>query len=352
MSDQRSGRPLIAPVFLPFQGCPHKCIYCDQETITSETAHDVDRSCVTAVLDQALRSPSFEGARRREVAFYGGTFTRLPRAKMVELLGAVSPYLREDMFQSIRLSTRPDALDDETLLLLRYFHVETVELGAQSMDEEVLTLTRRGHGPADTARSVHLLRRHGFKVGIQLMPGLPGDSAEKWRATVCQIIDLRPDMVRLYPTVVIGGTVLAQWYRSGAYRAWSMEQALQACAESVLRFEDNGIPVIRIGLMSSPTLRKPGHVLAGPWHEAFGHMVRSEVYHRKIEPFLPKWGETGRIRLKVHPKEIPLMRGYANRGIRDLERKTGATVCGVLPDSSLSPGRIEVEKSCNSAQDL
>jgi histone acetyltransferase (RNA polymerase elongator complex component) len=352
MSDQRSGRPLIVPVFIPFLGCPHKCIYCDQEKITSETIHTVDQSTVTSILDQALRSPLFERAGRREVAFYGGTFTRLPRAKMVALLKAVSPYISEDMFRSVRLSTRPDAVDDETLLLLRQFRVETVELGAQSMDEEVLKLARRGHASSDTVRSVRLLRRHGFKVGIQLMPGLPGDSAEKWRATVSQIIDLHPDMVRLYPTVVIEGTELAKWYRSGVYRPWSVEQAMDICSESVLQLEDCGIPVIRIGLMSSPSLRRAGQVLAGPWHGAFGHMVRSEVYHRKIEPFLPKRGEAERIRLKVHPRDIPLMRGYENRGIRSVEMKTGATVCGVFPDLSLSPGRIEVEKSCNFARDL
>ena len=342
MSDQRSGRPLIVPVFIPFQGCPHKCIYCDQEKITSETTHTVNQSTVRSLLDQALGSPSFDGARKREVAFYGGTFTGLPRAKMVGLLEAVAPYMREDMFQSIRLSTRPDALDEETLLLLRHFRVETVELGAQSMDEEVLKLTRRGHGAADTVRSVHLLRRHGFKVGVQLMPGLPGDSAERCRATVNQVIDLHPDVVRLYPTVVIEGTELARWYLIGAYRAWSLEQALQVCTESVLQLESSGIPVIRIGLMSSPSLRRSGQVLAGPWHEAFGHMVRSEIYHRKIEPFLPKQGESERIRFKVHPKEIPLMRGYGNRGIRSVEMKTGATVCGVFPDDSLAPGRIKV----------
>jgi histone acetyltransferase (RNA polymerase elongator complex component) len=352
MSDQRPGRPLIVPVFIPFQGCPHRCIYCDQEKITSETARNVDRSTVKALLDRSLRTPSFNAATKREVAFYGGTFTRLPRAKMFELLEAVAPYLSEDMFQSVRLSTRPDALDDERLLLLRRFRVETVELGVQSMDEEVLRLSRRGHGAEDTVRSVYLLRRHGFKVGVQLMPGLPGDSAEKWRATVDKVIDLRPDMIRLYPTVVIEGTELARRHRSGEYQAWDLEKALQICTESVLKFEGSGIPVIRIGLMSSPSLRRPGHVLAGPWHEAFGHMVRSEVYHRKIEPFLPRWGEADRIRLKAHPKEVSLMRGYANRGIRTLEMKTGATVCGVSPDASLSPGRIEVEKSCNSARDL
>ncbi|MBN2033495.1 MAG: radical SAM protein [Deltaproteobacteria bacterium] len=343
MSHLRPGRPLIVPVFLPFQGCPHRCVYCDQEKITSRRAEPVHPSTVTNLLEQAVRSPSFDSSEKHEVAFYGGTFTRLPRAKIQELLEAVSPFLRDGRFHSIRLSTRPDGLDEETLLLLKQLGVWTVELGAQSMDDDVLRLSQRGHCAGDTIRSVRLLREKGFRVGIQLMPGLPGDSEEKFLATVDRVTALLPDMVRLYPTVVIKGTILADWYLKGIYKPWPLVEALEVCCESVVRLERNAIPVIRIGLMSSPSLREFGQVLGGPWHEAFGHMVRSSVYHRRIEPFLPRLGETGRILLRVHPKEVPLMRGFKNSGIRDVELKTGATVQSVLPDTSISPGCIRVE---------
>jgi len=348
LSDQRSRRLLVVPVFIPNQGCPHRCVYCDQEKITSQAASSVQAAAVTGVLQQAIRSPRFNPGGQGEVAFYGGTFTRLPRAKMQELLEAVAPYLKQGMFRAIRLSTRPDALDQEILLFLQSFTVKTIELGAQSLDDEVLNLSRRGHSASDTIESVHLLREHGFKVGIQLMPGLPGDSAKKFLATVDRVVDLHPDMVRLYPTIVIEGTELAQWYRSGLYEPWGLDEALEVCSESVLRLESSGIPVIRIGLMSAPSLRKAGQVLAGPWHDAFGHRVRSEVYHRRIESFLPGWGEAKNLRIRVHPKEVPLMRGFKNSGIRAVEMKTGATVQRVIPDVSLSPGQIGVEKSWHS----
>ena len=350
MPDQRSKKSLIVPVFIPNQGCPDRCVYCDQEKVTSQTAGSIQAAAVTGVLEQAVRSPRFNPGGQAEVAFYGGTFTRLPKAKMQELLEAVAPYMKQGMFHSIRLSTRPDALDRQTLLFLKSFKVETVELGAQSLDDEVLNLSRRGHSARDTVESVRLLREHGLRVGIQLMPGLPGDSAERFLATVDRVVDLHPDMVRLYPTVVLEGTELAQWHRNGRYEPWGLDEAVEVCSESVLRLEGQGIPVIRIGLMSSPSLRKAGQVVAGPWHEAFGHRVRSEVYHRKIESFLPGRGEATNIRIRVHPKEVPLMRGFKNRGIRAVEMKTGATVDGVIPDASLPSGHIRVEQSWHSDQ--
>lgn len=345
MSDQRSTKPLVVPVFIPNQGCPYRCVYCDQEKITSQEAGPIQPAAVSRVLEQAIRSPRFNPGRQAEVAFYGGTFTRLPRPKMQALLEAVAPYLQEGMFHSIRLSTRPEALDHETLSFLKTFNVKTIELGAQSLDDGVLNLSRRGHSARDTVEAVHLLREHGLGVGIQLMPGLPGDSPRKFLATVDRVVDLRPDMVRLYPTVVIEGTELAQWHRRGLYEPWGLEEALEVCAESVLRLESNGIPVIRIGLMSSPSLRKAGQIVAGPWHDAFGHEVRSEVYRRRVESFLPSRGEAKHLRIRVHPKDVPLVRGFKNNGIRIIEQKTGAIVDGVIPDVCLSEGQIGVDKS-------
>jgi histone acetyltransferase (RNA polymerase elongator complex component) len=344
LSDLRPGRPLIVPVFLPFQGCPHRCVYCDQETITAQAAIPLHPSKVATLIEQAMRSPRFNSSEKPEVAFYGGTFTRLPKARMRKLLEAVAPYLKGGAFHSVRLSTRPDGLDDQIVSLLSRSGVETVELGAQSMDDEVLNLSQRGHSAVDTVRSVRLLQARGVRVGIQLMPGLPGDSEEKFLATVDRVIELKPDVVRLYPTVVIRGTTLAHWHDRGIYSAWCLEKAVRVCSESVIRFESSAIPVIRIGLMGSPSLREPRQVVAGPWHDAFGHMVRSSVYHRRIETSLSRSvGGAARIRLRVHPKEVPLMRGFKNKGIRDVELKTGAIVESVIPDNSISAGHFTVE---------
>jgi histone acetyltransferase (RNA polymerase elongator complex component) len=241
------------------------------------------------------------------------------------------------------VSTRPDSLDEGKTGLLKGLGVSTVELGTQSMDDDVLRMTRRGHTAEDTERTVGLLKQHGFRVGLQLMPGLPGDSAERFSVTVQKVIRMKPDMVRLYPVVVIRGTELAQWVESGEYRALALEEAVRICAESCLRLEEAGIPVIRIGLMTSASLREKGQVLSGPWHESFGHLVRSEIYQRKIEAFLPRPGEAKRISIRIPSKDIALLRGHRNAGIRRIEETTKTLIEGVLPDDSLPSGRIRVE---------
>ncbi|EFK97158.1 hypothetical protein LDC_0800 [sediment metagenome] len=262
---------------------------------------------------------------------------------MREVLGAVAPYLKEGILHSVRVSTRPDSLDEKKVALLKGLGVRTVELGAQSMDDEVLKRTRRGHTARDTERAVALLKQHGFTVGVQLMPGLPGDSAERFAASVQEVIRLKPDMARLYPVVVLRGTELAQWFESGTYRALALDEAVQICAASCLCLEQAGIPVIRMGLMASLSLREKGQIVAGPWHESFGHLVRSEMYHRSIEAFLPKPGEGKRISIRISPKDIALLRGHRNEGIRRIEEVTGAMINGIVADDSLPAGRIAVK---------
>ena len=340
MSDEK---PLIVPVFIPNQGCPHRCVFCDQEKITSQPAGPIHGRRVRELLELARRSTSFYARKNREIAFYGGTFASLPEEKIRELLGVVAPYLQEGIFHSVRVSTRPDSIDEGKVKFLKSLGVSTVEVGTQSMDDEVLGRTRRGHTALDTQRAVDLLRQHGLGVGIQLMPGLPGDSAKRFSATVQQVIRMKPDMVRLYPVVVIRGTELAQWLESGAYHPLSLEEAVRICAESCLRLEEAGIPVIRIGLMTSECLREKGQVLGGPWHESFGHLVRSELYHRKIEALLPRPDEAEKIFIRIPSKEIALFRGHRNAGIRRVEKMTNALIEGILPDDSLPPGRIKVE---------
>jgi histone acetyltransferase (RNA polymerase elongator complex component) len=205
-------------------------------------------------------------------------------------------------------------------------------------------MSRRGHTAEDTIKAFRLLRKYGFRLGIQLMPGLPGDSETVFMSTVRHVIDLHPDMVRIYPTLVIRGTELEAWYLGGRYRPTSLDEAVRICQEGCMALEAAGIPVIRIGLMSSPSLREQGVIVAGPWHEAFGFIVRSRIYHKRIDPCLPKPGEARRIRLKVYWTEVPLLRGHRNSGLRLIEEKTGTTIEEILPVKTLGPGEIEVER--------
>ena len=337
-------KPLIIPIFISHSGCPHRCIFCDQEKITSQSVRVVGSDDVREVLEKAISSRRFDIRRNPEVAFYGGTFTGLPRERIKELLEAVAPYVRDRLISSIRVSTRPDFIDAESLKIMKVFHVRTVELGVQSLDEDVLLMARRGHTAVDVIRAVQMLKGSGFKVGIQIMPGLPGDSEERFRATIEKVIGLSPDMVRVYPALVIEGTGLARMYKEGSYRPLTLEKAVDLCAQGVARLEANGIPVIRIGLMSSPSLVEGMRIVSGPWHPAFGFLVRSAIHEKAIEPDLPAPGTARRIRIFAPEKEIPLIRGYKNRGIRIIEEKTGAEVLGVTVDDTLPGGEVRIEK--------
>jgi histone acetyltransferase (RNA polymerase elongator complex component) len=336
-------KALIVPVFIPYEGCPYRCIYCQQEKITSQSAHPIDGSTIKQTLQNATNSPGFDASLEPEIAFYGGTFTRLSLERMKEMLDAVAPFIRKGLFKSIRVSTRPDSLQKEHLQLMKERGVATVELGTQSMEDGVLELSRRGHKAQDTVDSVHLLKVHGFKVGIQLMPGLPGDSEDTFLRTVDEVIQLCPDMVRLYPTLVIKGTELATWYEENRYHPLSLDAALRICHQSCVRLEEKGIPVIRIGLMPSPTLLLKDEIVAGPWHGAFGLLVRSGIHQEKIASCLPRRGVAEQMRLRIPPREIPLVRGYKNQGLRLIEKRTGAKVVGTIGDDTVPAGQVRVE---------
>ena len=307
MSERASKRPLIVPIFIPHQGCPHRCVFCEQERITAQTGDPHNQGTIRQILDKAIASSGFHAYREREVAFYGGTFTMLPYRRMEELLGAAASYLQQGFFKSIRVSTRPDAIDNHRLRMLKSKGVRVVELGVQSMNDDVLAHSRRGHSAQDTVSAVQTLKNHGFKVGIQLMPGLPGDSASTFMNTIEETIRLQPDTVRLYPTIVIQGTQLARRYQQGKYQPLTLRQAVRLCEESCILLEANNIPVIRVGLMSSPSLLAKGQIVAGPWHPAFGFLVRSRIHQRKIEPYLPDPGTVSKFRIRAPEREIPLV---------------------------------------------
>ncbi len=343
MSSKSRKRDLIVPVFIPFSGCPHKCIFCRQDRITGATNNHIRAKGVKELIEQAIRSPKHKTAASREVAFYGGTFTSLGTEYMSELLGAVEQYIKDNMIDSIRISTRPDEIDDRRLELLRSYGVTTVELGVQSMDDVVLRRSGRGHKSEDTVHAMSLLKRYGFKTGVQLMPGLPGDSYDIFQKTVDSVIELAPDMARIYPAIVIKGTPLAELYRRGRYSPLSIDEAVNICSVSCMRLEENGINVIRMGLMSTPSLLAEGEILAGPWHDAFGFLVRADIYLKKVIPSLPVPGAASLIGIRMPGGEIPLLRGYENSGTKKIEEICDAKIRYIRPENSIPSGRIEVD---------
>lgn len=250
-------------LFVPHAGCPHRCSFCDQRAIAGTgdrmTPDKVEAACLQA--ESRITLPG----RQAELAFFGGSFTALPKKEMCALLDAALPFVRRGVFRGIRLSTRPDCVDEGILAALAGRSVTAVELGAQSMDDAVLVQNGRGHTADDVERAAGLIRARGLSLGLQMMTGLPGSTPDTDRETAARLAALRPDTMRIYPTVALRGTPLDGMVRSGAYIPPTLEETVALCAELLLFFEEErDIPVIRLGLHASPDLEQ--NRVAGPWH--------------------------------------------------------------------------------------
>jgi len=277
-----SARESIIPVFVPHLGCPNDCVFCNQRRISGQQLPAGPETVKNAIESAAAFLPKGE---KRQLAFYGGSFTAIPAAQQRALLDMARHYMQRGEIQSIRLSTRPDAIDDEILDRLESYGVETVELGAQSLDEGVLLLSGRGHTAEDVIKASRLIKARGFKLILQMMTGLPGDTKEKDIDTAKKIIALRPDGVRIYPTVIVRDTALFDMWQAGAYSEHSVEDAVQVCAELLPLFEAAGIPVIRLGLNPSDDL-SGGDAAGGAYHPALGEMVKSRILRHRAEELL------------------------------------------------------------------
>lgn len=263
-----SHRRLIIPVFIPFGGCPHQCVFCDQRRLTGGDAlPSVDE--VAGTIEAYLAT--WKGKGPREAAFYGGSFTGLPRQLQQEYLEAAVRFVREGRLDALRISTRPDYIDAETARFLKSMGVATIELGVQSMDDRVLALSKRGHTAGATVAAVEALRSEGLSIGLQFMPGLPGDTRESVLETTRAVIGLRPDFVRVYPAIVIKDTPMHGLYLSGLYRPWPLDEMVEACAGVKRLLDMAGVPVIRMGLQATEGLERS--IAAGPYHPSFRQLV-------------------------------------------------------------------------------
>lgn len=314
-----TARKSVIPIFVPHLGCPNACVFCNQKRISGNEkpseASDV-HSCIKKARDK------LPPGTKAELAFYGGSFTAIPLGRQKDLLEAAREYADEGFISEIRLSTRPDAIDDERLEFLKRYPVKTIELGAQSMDAQVLRLSGRGHSPEDTERASGLIKKYGFRLILQMMTGLPGDSPEKSVYTARKLAALKPDGVRIYPTVVIKDTALYEMWRSGIYREHSVEEAKELCAELFLIFEAEKIPVIRLGLNPTDEL-SGGDAVAGAYHPAFGELVYSEIMLRRAKELLRRANAGKRIILGVHSSRVSAMAGHKRCNIKKLSEEFG-----------------------------
>ncbi len=330
---------LIIPVFIPNLGCPHRCLFCDQRPITGAPQALPTEAEVARAAAPYLASKRARRGGPRQLAFYGGTFTLLPEADQEYLLAIGRGYLARGEVDSLRLSTRPDAVDARCLARLAGSGVRTVELGAQSFDEGVLGLARRGHTAAQTREAARLIRAAGLELGLQLMCGLPGETRESFAASCRAAAALGPELVRLYPVLVLEGTGLARLWRQGGYRPLSLEEAAAWCAEALAIFEAAAVPVARAGLPPSAGLEAA--LLAGPYHPAFGQLVRSAAWRERLRGRLaPLAGSP--VRLEVAAADLSDLLGQRGESLRALAAELGLAALSATASTRLPRGGVRI----------
>ena len=270
----------IIPIFIPHAGCPHQCVFCNQKTISGQKTAALEgaKEQINRWLERV--KPSVEN----EAAFYGGSFTGLDITLQKELLALTDELIARKVIGSVRLSTRPDYIDEARLELLRAHGVKLVELGVQSLDDKVLAAAERGHTAEQVTDAVALLKKYGFKVGVQLMVGMPEQDFASIKDTVEKVLALKPDIARIYPLLVIKGTPLAKSYEAGGFEPLSLEEAVEQAAYMYKKLSEAGIRIIRVGLQPDDELCAEGNILAGPFHPSMGELVQSYLLREKLTP--------------------------------------------------------------------
>ncbi|THB76991.1 MAG: radical SAM protein [Desulfobacteraceae bacterium] len=369
MPESKTEKSLIIPVFIPHSGCPHQCAFCNQAALTGASTRLPDRKAIASITDQYLsyaRAP-----KHAELAFFGGNFLGLPSFEIKRLLEDAGGLIETGRIESIRFSTRPDTISPETLALIRPYPVSLVEIGAQSMDDQVLHAALRGHSAEDTIRAVHLLRQNGVAHGLQMMIGMMGDTPETALKSARDMAALRPSTMRIYPLVVLKKSPMALWYETGTYIPMSLSESVSLSADIYSIFHQQGIPVIRMGLQASDLMEDKTQVIAGPWHPAFGHLVYSELMFRLVCKQLDQYvssrdavyetvtdqskkglknlGNKGKaapevIELRVNPASRSRLHGDKNANLTRLSDRYPQVQWKIVPDKKVHTDSVTVCK--------
>lgn len=300
------------PIFVSHMGCPNDCSFCNQRKITGYS-----KTVTPEIADKIIRESlnTIEKTEDVEIGYFGGSFTGIEEKLQEELLKTAYKYVLSGEVKSIRLSTRPDYVDKDKVDMLKSYGVETVELGAQSMDDSVLLSNRRGHTSNDTIVASKTILKGGLKLGLQMMTGLYKDTDKGSVNTACEIIKLSPSCVRIYPTLVLKDTYLEELYKSGEYKPQTLEEAVCLCADLKEMFSSENISVIRMGLMSSDKINPDNDVVAGPYHPSFGELVQSKTYLKKLLEKVKK-----DCTIEVNPKSISAFIGNKKCNIYELKK--------------------------------
>lgn len=335
----------IIPIFVPHLGCPNNCTFCNQKKISGQTKM-VTKQDVKDTIEYYLKNFK-DDHKYVEVAFFGGSFTAIEKEKQEELLEAVQEYIHNKKVHSIRVSTRPDCIDKDILKRLKKYNVKTIELGVQSTNNYILSRCKRGHTGEDVKKASKLIRRYGFVLGHQMMVGLPESTKQDEINTAKELIKLKPEIVRIYPVLVIKDTELAEEYQRGEYTPLTVGQAVERCKEIVDLFNRKKITVIRIGLQNTEEITDPSlkesSVVAGPYHPAFRQLVESSMWYDSIVNEIKKVNaKVKKVRIKANDKNVNNIVGHKKENITKLKEVYDVDVI-IEKDDNIKPGKFELE---------
>lgn len=325
-------------LFVVHKGCPHMCSFCNQKSI-SGSQRELTPSDVHSAARTAIASLSENEASGGEIAFFGGSFTMVEREYMISLLEAAYEYVGKGIFKGIRISTRPDGITHEICGILKKHGVTAVELGAQSLDDRVLCLNERGHTAKQVENAVLMLKEYGFEVGLQMMTGLYGSEDADSIATAEKILELMPDTVRIYPTVVIKGTKLCELMESGEFVPKGIPETVDLCAKIIPMFENAGIKIIRVGLHSGGNVEED--YAGGAYHPALRELCEGRIYYNNALSLLEKNGKGSYI-LNVNTREISKMTGQKKENLLKLREK--GYDCTVRGAEGLEKYEVEIKR--------
>ena len=335
----------VIPIFVPHLGCPNDCVFCNQTKISGQKTN-VTKEDVKKTIEYYLEHIK-EPNKNIEVAFFGGSFTGIEEEKQNELLEAAYEYIKAGKVESIRISTRPDYINKEILKRLKQYKVKTIELGVQSANDYILKKAGRGHTFEDVKKASKLIRWYGFKLGHQMMVGLPESTKIDEINTAKSLIKLKPKMIRIYPVLVIKGTKLEKEYNNGTYEPLSVVQAVETCKQLVRMFNDKKIDVIRVGLQNTEEICEPGsnqsEVVAGPFHPAFRQLVESGLWYDAIVDKIKKLNvKVKEVKVTVNPIDVNNVIGHKKENVNKLQELYEVDLI-VKQDEKIKPGKLKLE---------
>lgn len=336
-------RHVNIPVFIPHLGCPNDCVFCNQRSISGKTNFDAYK--VKDEISAVLSTLSDISPCNIEIAFFGGSFTGIDRELMLYLLDTAQSFIDEKKAGWIRMSTRPDYISREILDILSCYSVKTIELGIQSMSDEVLKCSRRGHTSKQTEEACRLILDYGFELVGQMMIGLPGSTEEAELETARLICDMGAKGARIYPTMVLFDTELCEMTKNRLYRPLSLDEAIDRSASVLKIFVERDVRVIRIGLHSDESLTSDGGIFAGGYHPAMGELCESELYYRLICERLEKLNKTDNpteISLRIPKGHLSKVIGNKKRNKERLAKEFNIKKITAIEDSTLPPFTVAV----------